>query len=359
MHRKSVVLCHQPSRAHHRMEQLYRIVLIIVMGILLQSCGGDKPASQETFTTGDDLIDRLSAQVEANPEDHQALYQRATAYYEKEEFELAINDLQTAMRVDSLIPAYYHLLADSYLDYYKSRDALDVMELAAERFPDRVPTLLKLSEYQLILQQNENSILTLNDILRNHPQNSEAFFMLGMNFRAMDILDKAINSFQTSVEINPENVDAWMILAELHERNGTRDVVRFYDNAIRVAPDNPRALHNKAFYLQNHEDIPGALDLYRQINLIDPQYTDAYLNAGILYMESDSLERAFEQINILVGIEPENPIAYYHRAIIHRAYGNLEAAKLDLENSLNLVADFPLAQQELEEVTLEMGTNDN
>jgi tetratricopeptide (TPR) repeat protein len=326
------------------------IQLLILLGSLfIISCGGESKKTTSK-TTGDNQVDEITKQLLTSPDDVNLLYQRASIYYEKDEYEASILDLERAMHIDSLRPEIYHLLADNYLDYYRSREALDMMEKVVRLFPERIPSLLKLSEMQMILNQYENSIFTINEVLRLSPQNNEAFFMLGMNFRAMGDIDRAINSFQTAVENDPEMVDAWIILGELHEKKGTGDAIKYYNNAINVAPDKPEVLHSKAFYLQNHGDIPGALDLYREINLMSPTYADAYLNAGIIYMELDSLDLAFEQMNLLAGVQPQNPFAYYYRGLIHNAYGNYEAAAIDLQNSLNISPDFKVAEELLKEV---------
>ncbi|MDF1694413.1 MAG: tetratricopeptide repeat protein [Saprospiraceae bacterium] len=321
-----------------------------ILSLVLFSCKGKEAQQEGPALTGDSIIDQLTLSLEKAPDDISLLYQRASAYYDKEEFEASISDLEKAMQIDSLKPEIYHLLADNYLDYYRSREALDMMEEAVRLFPDRIPSLLKLSEMQLILNQYENSVFTVNEILRLSPQNSEAYFMLGMNFRAMKDIDRAINSFQTAVENDPELVDAWLILGELHDQKGSKDAIKFYDNALSVAPDKPEVLHSKAFYLQNNDDIAGALDLYKQIILSSPNYTDAYLNSGILYMEQDSLDLAFEQMNLLADVQPQNPMAYYYRSMIHSAYGNYEAAAIDLQNSLNINPDFKEAEEMLKEV---------
>ncbi len=326
------------------------LLLLFVTALLHISCGGGGEKKESIKSTGDSLVDQLTLQLEKSPDDIDLLYQRATVLYEKDEYVASIQDLEKAMSIDSLKPEIYHLLADNYLDYYRSREALDMMEKVVRLFPERIPSLLKLSEMQMILNQNENSVFTINEILRLNPQNNEAFFMLGMNFRAMGDIDRAINSFQTAVENDPEMVDAWLILGELHEKKGSKDAVKFYDNAINVSPDQPEVLHSKAFYLQNHGDIDGALELYRQINVKSPKYSDAYLNAGLIYMEVDSLDRAFEQMNLLAGVEPQNPFAYYYRGLIHNAYGNYEAASIDLQNCLNISSDFTAAAELLAEV---------
>ena len=331
----------------------FALLLIAFMGI---SCGGGESKKAATKPTGDSLIDQLSTQLVKSPDDIDLLYQRASVYYEKDEFEASIQDLEKAMSIDSLQPKIYHLLADNYLDYYRSREAVEMMKTVTRLFPESIPSLLKLSEMQMILNQNENSIFTVNEILRLSPQNNEAYFMLGMNFRAIGELDRAINSFQTAVENDPEMVDAWLILGELHEKKGSKDAVKFYDNAINIAPDKPEVLHSKAFYLQNNGDIPGALELYKEINLKSPNYADAYLNAGIIHMDQDSLGLAFEQMNLLAGVQPQNPLAYYYRGLIHNAYGNYEAAAVDLQNSINISPDFQAAEELLAEVLAKVPT---
>ena len=311
------------------------------------SCGGEEKKSKGPVSTGDNLVDQLTQQITDAPNNAELLFQRATVLHEKEEYEASIRDLEKAMSIDSLKPKYYHLLSDNYMDYFKSRKSLDVMEKAGRLFNERIPTLLKLSETQMLLSQHENSVFTVNEILRLDPQNNEAYFMLGMNFRAMGQLDKAINSFQTAVENDPEMVDAWLILGELHERNGTGNPMKYYENALTVSPDNPQVMHSMAFHLQNSGDIPGAIKLYKEISSKNRQYTDAYINAGILYIEQDSLEQAFEQMNILAGVQPENPFAYYYRGVIHKAYGNYESAEIDLQNAINLQPLFTQAKEEL------------
>lgn len=327
-----------------------------LIALIYISCGGREANKKTVTSTGDNLVDQLNLQLEKSPDDIDLLYQRASVFFEKDEYEASIQDLEKAMKIDSLKPEIYHLLADNYLNYFRSREAMSTMEKVVRLFPERIPSLLKLSEMQMILNQNQNSIFTVNEILRLSPQNNEAFFMLGMNFRAMGDIDRSINSFQTAVENDPEMVDAWMILGDLHEKKGSKDAIKFYDNAINVAPDKPEVLHSKAFYLQNHGDIPGALDLYKQINIKSPNYTDAYLNAGLIYIEQDSLDLAFEQMNLLAGVAPQNPLAYYYRGLIHNAYGNYEAASIDLQNSINISSDFTVAEELLKEVQAKLAS---
>ena len=302
------------------------------------------------FQTDDPALIGLSQAIDNDPDNANGYFERAKILVDKELFDPAIDDLHKALALDSSQASFYHLLSDAYLDYYKSGQALDVMEKAAEKFPNRIPTLLKLAELQLVLKRYDGSFFTVQKIMNQDKQNAEAFFMLGMIYRAQEDTERAINSFQTAVELDPEIVDAWIILGDLFADRDFSIAERYYDNAIRIDPENLQAYHAKAFYLQNSERIPEAISIYKEINGRDPQYTDAYLNTGILYLDQDSLDQAFEHFNILVKIDPQNYLGYYYRGITKMFGGDLKGAEVDLKQSLKFNSTFEKARIALQEL---------
>ena len=161
----------------------HRYCLLCFSLFLLWACNNDPEKNAPTSQNGQDpALAKLNDLVAQNPNNDSILYLRARAYYELDAYDEAIRDLSKAIQIDSMQPAYYHLLGDALLDYARpgdSKRALDVMELAAQRFPTRYATLLKLSEFQLIVRQHSEALKTLDKILQRDPQNAEAFFMAG------------------------------------------------------------------------------------------------------------------------------------------------------------------------------------
>lgn len=286
--------------------------------------------------TGDPEIDALSEQIGKTSGDAKLYFLRGQKFFEKSSYDNAIADLKQAIKLDSLNPEYYHLLADTYLDYYNSKEAIQTLQRLMLIYPERIPTLLKLAEFKHIIEDYDGSILTVNEVVRLDPQNAEAYFMLGMNFRALGDIVRAINAFQTAVEFDSGLTDAWLILGDLYEQQNDSRALKYYDSAILSNPNSMEAMHSKAFYLQNHGDIPGAKQLYREIILRDKDYEAAYLNLGVLFMEQDSLDGAYEQFNILAGINPKNYMGFYMRGMVHEKKGKTEAARADYLSAYNL-----------------------
>lgn len=328
----------------------------MVLGVfvsLTPSCNSPKnevKSPEIAIESEDPVLIGLTKAISENPDNPEVYFERAKILYDRNLYDPAIDDLQKAISLDSSKAEYFHLLSDTYLDYYKSGEALDVMELVAEKFPNRIPSLLKLAELQLILKQYDASFFTVQKIMNQDKQNAEGFFMMGMIYRAQGDKERAINSFQSAVEIDPEIVDAWIILGDLFAEKDFKIAERYYDNAIRLDPENLQAYHAKAFYLQNSDRVVEAIDLYKEINRRDPQYTDAYLNTGILYLDQDSLDQAFEHFNILVKIDPQNYLGYYYRGITRMFNGDKAGARADLNQALKFNSTFEKAEIALREL---------
>jgi tetratricopeptide (TPR) repeat protein len=160
--------------------------------------------------------------------------------------------------------------------------------------------------------------------------------MLGLNFRAIGEIEKAKNSFQTATEFDSGLLDAWIILGNLYEAEKSPKARDYYEAAARINPDSPQALHSLAYYLQNHGDVPKAIELYRKINMTDREYVDAYLNPGILYIEQDSLDKAYEQFNLLTQNIPTDYRGFMFRGLVNKLKGNTTGGEADINSALNL-----------------------
>ncbi len=316
------------------------------------ACGPSENSTGETIggampATGNPAIDGLSSDIAVSPDDADLYARRGALLYENGAFDPAIEDLRRAIQLDSTQVSYRHLLADIYLDYYRSREALETLESAARDFPERIPTLLKLSEFQLILKQHEASMRTLDRILQIDPQEPEAFFMFGMNFKETGDTARAINSFQEAVELDAGLIDGWINLGQLQAAVGNSIAERYFNTALEIDPRYIPAIHAKADYLRDQERLTEAIELYKSISLIDTQYEEAYFNSGLLLMELDSFEQAYRQFDLALQVAPAHVRAYYFRGLASELSGRTDRARADYEQALRFAPDYEEAREGL------------
>lgn len=339
----------------YKQKQLFFLMLLIGLG-MLGACENKENGQQQakTPTYKDPAIDAVSQQIAQSPQEADLYFSRAELFYINEGYDEAIQDLNKALSLDSTNVNYLHLLADVYLDYFQSRQALQTMKKAAALHPQNLQTQLKLSEFQLILQQYEESLKTVDGVLQLSPQNPEGYFMLGMNFKEMGDTARAINSFQQCVELDPEVIDAWIFLGQLQAGRGNNLAIQYFNSALSIEPDNVEVLHAKADYLSDKGELEKAVEVYREMVRIDPQYEQSYFNMGLLYLDQDSIVKAYEQFDLLLGIAPLHIRGYYYRGLSTEFLGNLESARQDYEQALRLSPDYQDALLGLERINKEI-----
>lgn len=327
----------------------FSYILLVFLGFMVvMGCkDNSKPAIK---SSGDPAIDELTQQIKKSNGDPDLYYQRALLYRKKESFDLAIADVMFALKADSLNLNYYYLLSDTYLNYGNSKEAMNALLTALHIEPESVSTLLKMGELRYIIEDYDGSILNLNEAVRLDPQNAKAYFILGLDFVALLDQPRSINAFQTAVEMDSKLTDAWLYLGDIYDANGDPAALKYYESAILSDPESVEPKHAKAFYLQNHGDVAGALEIYKEIIRDYKDYEDAYLNSGYLYMDMDSLDRAWEQFDLLVGNMPTKAEGYKMRGIISKMKGNKEAALKDLQSAANLSPNDKSIAEELEKL---------
>ncbi len=329
------------------MQIIIRYFAVLACFSFILACGGEVKQEQQS---GDSVLRDLNTLLSKEPNSPSLHIQRANYLYEQGSFDAAIDDVKQAMKLDSLQPSYYYLLSDIYLDYYQSKNALFTLQTAQHLFPSDIRTQLKLCEDYFILKDLDNALIHAHKVLNLDKQNGDAYFMIGLINQELGNIDNAIKSLKIAVEYDPDITDAWMLLGDLLASKHDPQAVKYYEAAIEVDRTNVNAIHAKAYFLQNHDEISSALDLYDEIHIIDKQYEPAYLNSGILYITLDSIQKAYDKFNILVNMSPANAQGYYYRGLTHSMMNNVKLAKADFEAALKFQPDFTKAKQALAEL---------
>lgn len=330
-----------------------------LLAILFFACKNDpKPATTPGGQQIDPELSALNALIEKNPDNDSLLYLRAEVYHKLEGYDEALSDLSHAMQLDSMKPAYYHLMADVLLDYARpndSRRAINVLLTAAYKFPNRIPTLLKLSEFQLIVQQHSDALQTLDRILQRDPQNAEAFFMAGRVALDKGDTTAAVASLQKSVKIDATNEDAWMFLGRIFTNRNNPLALQYFDNILRLDSNNLEALEMKGVFYKRTGAFDKAFNIYRNIIVRNPDYSNAYFDMGMIYLEQDSFPKAYDNFDLAIKTDPLFIRAFYYRGLTSELQGNTDAAIADYRQASGMAPDFKEAKDALERLKKKSG----
>lgn len=320
--------------------------------LALAACGDEAKTDTATDTaaqaTGNPELVALTERIKKDPKNDSLHFRRALVFYELEGYDEAIADLRSAITIDSMQPQYYELLADVFLDYTKSIQAVRTMETAAWKFPERPATLLKMGEVYLIVKRHGEALKTLDRVLQRDPQNAEAYFLTGRVALDMGDSKRAIAALKKSVQLDADNPEAWVMLGRIFADEGNPIALQYYDNALRLdTTDNEVRVFKGMFYKQRG-DTKKAFEIYRDIVVRDPDYSDAYFDMGMIYLELDSLSKAYDHFNLALRTDPLFVKAYYYRGVTAEAQGNTAAALKDYEQANKMSPNYPEAKAAVE-----------
>ena len=105
---------------------------------------------------------------------------------------------------------------------------------------------------------------------------------------------------------------------------------------------------NRGILRSRAGDSTGALADYDHGLGIDPTLGEGYVDRGATYIALRQYSEALQDINKGLDMGARQPqIAYYDRAIVNEALGNIRGAYQDYKKAVELEPDFTLATQQL------------
>ncbi len=332
-----------------------RVLFRLVGGITILFWGCQLESNQQLEELQTESISNSSAlavlkvnnAIENDPQNPNLYYERAQLFYDFGSLEEGIMDLEKAIQLDGNRPEFYHLLADLQLDHYQSGLALSTLETAISKFPDRVLTRLKYAEFLYILKQYESSISVLSDLLDKKPDNGEAFFMLGLNYKDLGDTTLAMKNFQWAIQNDPDIIDGWIQLGQLNAELENSTARQYFESGYQIQPNNTDLLHAYAFYLQSIDEMESSQRLFKEIVALDPQYTVAYFNMGLLFLDQKNYEEAINQFTLALATDPVHIESYFFRGISRELQGDKNSAIADYRQALLIDPEFEAAAEAL------------
>ncbi|MBN2061315.1 MAG: hypothetical protein JW882_12955 [Deltaproteobacteria bacterium] len=98
----------------------------------------------------------------------------------------------------------------------------------------------------------------------------------------------------------------------------------------------PEMLYQKAKEFHNTGRMSEAKDLYLKILELDPGYTDALNNLGVISIHEKEYTNARKYLEKAVLLKPGNAIPYYNMACLLSIEGDTEASIMYLKNAVSM-----------------------
>jgi len=323
-------------------------IITLCIALLLFSCQDqkqqDKPAPEKILTPADALTEQI-AKEPANPD---LYFQRAKWNLSTKKISAAEKDILKALSLDSSQAEYHLLKADICFAGFHIVDAENAFNKAISLDPKNGDAYLRLAELNLYMKKYEESIKNANEALRIDKYRSKAYFIKGYVYKETKDTLRAISNFLTCVEQDRNYYDAIIQLANLYAVHNDPIALQYYNNALKLQPHSVEALYDRGLFYQNTGEIEKAVNDYNELLKVDPTYGFAYFNLGFIAMKFEKdYPKAIIFYTKALTHEKHYVEAYYNRGICHEKMGDKQKAKADYMEALNIYPSYDLAKKAL------------
>ena len=223
----------------------------------------------------------LDEAILERPNDPQVYHERATWKMAELDPQGAFDDWELALRADSSFALAWENQADMLFQMQKFEDCLAKLEGCLKHSPESTTCLLKRAEFAIHLQQFEQAFQYLNDALRLNDQLHEAYWMKGRIYATTGAEEKALSSYQTAIEVNPDFYEGFITLGIFLAERSDAMAEEYYRSAMELKPAAVEPVYNLAVHYQNENRLEEALALYRKILVTRSGKCHGFIQPGV------------------------------------------------------------------------------
>lgn len=279
-----------------------------------------------------------SKAIEVDPNSATCYEARADYFYQQGMHEEAIADIDEFIKLDPHNPYGYMVKGRSLMVMEKAEDALDLFKsaeslnpnyiaaysfqveplLALNRKKEAVDAEIKALELSLADEQVDNKAVRMQEVLATEV--GEIFFLR--------LKAKIAEGFQS---------EKWMshLAAVLSLAGHYSEAACWYEKAYQLSED-VQILYFSAFCWRMAGNLKKAEMLVQKVLEKKPDYTECRRVLAGAIMDQGRVSEAVEVLNTLIVKNPDEPLWYYHRALLYEILGHKDAALKDYRIAVSL-----------------------
>lgn len=187
------------------------------------------------------------------------------------------------------------------------------------------------------LQDILNALYFYVQITNNSFSTAAIFSNRGVAYDHYGDSKQALASYNTSLELNPNNAEVYSHRGILYFMQGELDQALIdLNKASELNPNYNESFYNRGkIYLEMGNYNQAITDLDKSIELYPD--ADAYVNLGVAYDKVGDFNQAIVGYSKAIELNPGNVNAYYNRGIIkYQKLGNIDDSCLDFRMACEL-----------------------
>ncbi len=265
--------------------------------------------------------------LESNPRHAQTLHLLGTASFQLGQYQLAVEQLGAAIRIDSKRPEFHATLIEVLRASGRLVDAIASARRLVQLTPDSVEARFALGRLLETANDLPGAAVEFSETLRLAPGHLDGALHLGQALYGQGKLDEAGVQFETAARLHPRSAWAHCGVGAVRQGQGKLDeAIAAYGRAIELDAKLPQAHYNLGVALQL-VDRPGEAVASLQTALrLMPGLAEAHGAISSAFIALARPDEALAAARAALAITPEAPLALARLAIALQLQGEADAA---------------------------------
>lgn len=306
----------------------------------------DKGKASETYKEVDKLseYDAITDSIMSDTANIALYVKRAQVNLANERVSMAIKDINSALSINKKDIDALLVLADIYYALGDEDNILLTLNKATEYAPLDTRPIIKLSELSFLQGNIRMAGAYVDKALELDRFNPRAYFMRGMIQLSNNDTVNALKNFMTSRLQQDDFIDPIIQIAHIYAAKGDTIAKAFFEEAIRVAPQDYTLYYDYAMYLQENDYPEEALSYYDTLLNVIPNNPDFIYNKGYVYLVYlEDTQKALECFDKVLQIDPTSINALFNKGRTYELMGDFINAKSIYRQILRRNPDYQLA----------------
>jgi len=201
----------------------------------------------------------------------------------------------------------------------------------------------------------EEAIIEFCAALRTDPDNSKAYYHIGLLLEQTGDQGGAEAALRRAVHLEPDFAEAHDQLGEVLAKRDWKSAVPEFRAALRCRQTYPEAQNRLGALLLESGDVKEAEALIKAALLASPDLAEAHSNLGLAYENQSSPDAAVAEFRKAIQLQPMLAQAHYELGKILREQRDLDGARQELEAALRSNPDLQEGHYQLARVLQAQG----
>jgi tetratricopeptide (TPR) repeat protein len=179
------------------------------------------------------------------------------------------------------------------------------------------------------------------------PNNMNAFLMLASAQISRGSVDQAIEAYHRAIAANPNDVRIYVALGSLLEtRNQWQEAEDSYKKALAIRPDYALAANNLSYLMLEHGgDLSVAVTLAQTARKGMPDSPNSADTLGWAYYKQGIYQSAIGLFQEAIKSDAQNPTYHYHLGMTYQKANDFDSAKKQLQYTLQISPNYSQADE--------------